>query len=910
MPRVRPTTGDVPAARGMARWATVGAQALAVGLVCVTPWLFAGVQAPVQPWLALAVACAVVLCVVRVVLHGGPRVWGWVAVAPLAAGLVLVSCQLLPLDRSVLEGLSPLSVALRDVLESNASSADTSLAGHFGMPTIPNRLPLSLYPAATRRELSLVSMAVGMFLVGSVCFASRRGQQWLGIAIAVNATLLVFLGFVQLLTWNGKMYWEVSLSEGGGPFGPFVNRNNAGGYLNLCLAGALGWMIYAFARDRRIAASPREPDRPARLAGWPRRWLRGVHAFFARLNGVKLAALLLTAWIAAGVLATISRGAWIAMVGAALVTAFFVLLRKQRAMWVWLAGFLGAGAIGVVAWSGTGKRVMDQFGTLLDEKILTHGLLGLWRDALRAVPDFWLTGTGLGTFRYVYGPYARQPADCSFHYAENQYVQALIETGLVGLALIVLMIVVVGLACWRIVTKDPSSRASAFAIGGLFALTAQAIHACFDFGLSIPANMLLFALLCGALVGRASALGGGPTTAPLARFGRGAWAKGARLLAAGAIVLLLGVNAWAVRELSQNAAVDSALRSARFKVADFNLSDEKASAAIDRLSGAVEGRPDDAEGHQRLARLWIHRYRLQALPVLMKADGRATDPEPYWPQTLPLALHRRVHEAAREGRTSDLEALRNDPAVRECLVPAMRHFVEARRHCPLLPYTHLGIAELCGLFVAPDQDQFSLDRARGLAPADPRVLFESGLADLNAGRRDAAYASFRKCLALGNRYLPEILKVADERMSLWEVVEQVLPDSPQLLLDFAGRTEYQAAHYTAVRHRLAQRALDALDTCDLSDDEKCHLRASALVVQGRFEEAAAEGHRAVRMQPRQLPWRYELALLLKSQGRLDEAHEQARVCAMLNPSRREYRQLLEQINLARLTSTTPAETRN
>jgi len=309
-------------------------------------------------------------------------------VAPLAAGLVLVSCQLLPLDRSVLEGLSPLSVALRDVLESNASSADTSLAGHFGMPTIPNRLPLSLYPAATRRELSLVSMAVGMFLVGSVCFASRRGQQWLGIAIAVNATLLVFLGFVQLLTWNGKMYWEVSLSEGGGPFGPFVNRNNAGGYLNLCLAGALGWMIYAFARDRRIAASPREPDRPARLAGWPRRWLRGVHAFFARLNGVKLAALLLTAWIAAGVLATISRGAWIAMVGAALVTAFFVLLRKQRAMWVWLAGFLGAGAIGVVAWSGTGKRVMDQFGTLLDEKILTHGLLGLWRDALRAVPDF------------------------------------------------------------------------------------------------------------------------------------------------------------------------------------------------------------------------------------------------------------------------------------------------------------------------------------------------------------------------------------------------------------------------------------------------------------------------------------------------------------------------------------------
>jgi len=489
------------------------------------------------------------------------------------------------------------------------------------------------------------------------------------------------------------------------------------------------------------------------------------------------------------------------------------------------------------------------------------------------------------------------------------------------------MIALVGFSCWRIVAKDPSSRASAFAIGGLFALTAQAIHACFDFGLSIPANMLLFALLCGALVGRASALGGFPRTSevsktsevcrsggrkasPLPLDGRGAGGEGARLLAAGAIVLLLGVNAWAVRELGQNAAVDSALRSARFKDADFNLCEEKTSAAIDRLSAAVEGRADDAEGHQRLARLWIHRYRLQALQELMKVEGAAADPKAYWPQTLPLALQRRVHEAAREGRTSDLEALRTAPAVQECLVPAMRHFVEARRYCPLLPYTHLGIAELCGLFVDPDQDQRSLERARCLAPADLRGLFESGLADLNAGRRDAACESFRECLALGNRFLPEILEVADQRMSLWEVVERVLPDSPQLLLDFAGRKEYQAAHYTAIRHRLAQRALDAIEQCDLSDDEKCHFRASALIVQGRFEEAATEGQRAVRLQPRQLPWRYELALLLKSQGRLDEAHEHARVCAMLNPSRREYRQLLEQINLARLTSGPRAETRN
>jgi tetratricopeptide (TPR) repeat protein len=294
----------------------------------------------------------------------------------------------------------------------------------------------------------------------------------------------------------------------------------------------------------------------------------------------------------------------------------------------------------------------------------------------------------------------------------------------------------------------------------------------------------------------------------------------------------------------------------------------------------------------------------------VKPDGSGGDPKALWPLTLPVVLHRQIHQAAPDDPGRGVEQLRNVPAVRECLFPAMAEFVQARRHCPLLPYAHLGIAELSGLFVGPDEDRLPLERARRLAPADLRILFESGVADLNAGRREVACESFRQGLALGTRYLSEILAVSEERLSLLEVAERVLPDSPQLLLDFAARKQYQSARYTAVRHRLAQRALDAIDQCDLTDDEKCHFRASALAIQERYGEAIAEGERAVRMQPRQLPWRYELAVLLKNEGNLEGAHEHARVCAMLNPSKREYRQLLEQINLARLTSGARAEARN
>jgi len=551
-----------------------------------------------------------------------------------------------------------------------------------------------------------------------------------------------------------------------------------------------------------------------------------------------------------------------------------------------------------------GRRVVDRCGPLLDEQILTHGLLGLWHDSLRVVPDFWRSGTGLGTFRYVYGLYYQHPSDSWFYYAENQYVQALIETGVLGLAAILAMIGVVALSCRRIMKRDADPRASAMAIAGLFALATQVIHAGFDFGLSIPANLLLCALVCGALVGRATSL-------PARRSEPMAGPRlGMRLVAVGAVAVLVGANVWAIPELCRAAAVDTALRASRFQQAGPDLPEAEVSAAIERLSAAVEGREDDAEGHQRLARLWIHTYRTRVFPEVTRLYASGGDPKRIWALTLPVVFQGQVHRLAELAAPDAVERLRDEPAVSQCLLPAMRHLVLARRDCPLLPYTHLGIAELSGLFSVPDEDRISLERARRLAPADPRLLYEAGLADLNAGRREAACESFRRSLALGTPYLPEILEVAEERLSLLEVVERVLPDSPPLLLDLARQKKYQAEHYTAIRHRLGERALDALGQSDLSEDEKCYLRASALAIRGRYGEAIAEGERAVRMRPRQLPWRYELALLLRTQGSLEAAHEHARVCAMLNPANRDYRQLLQEIDFARVTAGTRAEARN
>ena len=107
-------------------------------------------------------------------------------------------------------------------------------------------------------------------------------------------------------------------------------------------------------------------------------------------------------------------------------------------------------------------------------------------------------GSGLGTYRYVYYQYQRQPCGSWDYHAENQYLETLIECGLPGIALMLTMIVVVAIAGWRLLRARVGRRTGAFAIAGIFALCGQAIANFFDPGLYAPANMVGLALWCGA----------------------------------------------------------------------------------------------------------------------------------------------------------------------------------------------------------------------------------------------------------------------------------------------------------------------------------------------------------------------------------------------------------------------------
>ncbi|OHB70354.1 MAG: hypothetical protein A2V70_08400 [Planctomycetes bacterium RBG_13_63_9] len=885
------------------------AQLVLIAAVTVAPWLFGGVQAAVQVWLLCGAVVALGCWLLQRLTDRSASAVLPVAVVPLVCAAALGVFQIVPLSAKVHEILSPGGAELGRVLQDENPSSPTSLEENLGMVATAGQRPLSLYPASTRRDLALLTLATGVFLCGAVFFKNPRAQIWLCGLIAINGAALALFGMVQQLTFNGMLYWSVPLTNGGGPFGPFVNHNNAGGFLNLCLAGALGMTVWAMTRHRTHdsgthssgADTPRTDHwgvartRPARGRGLLAKLSQQALDSFAHLDALALFALTLTVFIVAGIVCSLSRGAWIAMFAAAIVTALAVWSARRGHLKLWWMALAATAGLALVSWVGMSGQVRARLATLADQQTIAQARIPHWRDGLRAMPDFWQTGSGLGTYRYVYGLYQQRFDDAWYYHAENQYLETLVEGGIVGLGLMLTLIGLVFLAAWRLMRDDSDSRAPAIGVAGIFAVSSQATHALFDFGLYIPANMILCALVCGSISGRVAHLarqGSSPRVFALPPV---------RPLATALAALLLVAAVWACLEIRSVAAIETAMKNTRVSQTPDGPAPEVLLRATQRMAVALQHREDDAEAQYRMARLWVGLYRARALEQLRRENAPAADDLQLWQLTAPVALHASVHRLARDRRTSELNGLRGEPVIGNHLPHALKHLILARRSCALLPGVHLMLAELSVLLDDPSDDSIHLERLRRLAPSDPDVLFRAGLLDMNAGRNDLAYDSWRRSLSLSPRYLDGILHFVGQWPIGPRTIERLLPDSPSLLIKLA-RERYRSDENAAIRRMFAQRAAELLKQDNCPEDEHCYLAGAALALQGQYAQAIADYTRAVRLRPRQTGWRYELALALKQQGMIAEAHEHAALCARMKPNQRQYRDLLEEINHTRLTS--------
>lgn len=278
-----------------------------------------------------------------------------------------------------------------------------------------------------------------------------------GFALAVFA-------IAQDLTANGKIYWLRTLTSGGAIFGPYVNHNHYAGLMEMLSPIPLVVGLTSLTSGGRRAL-----------------------VVFA---GIVMAGTIVLSQSRAGTASFLAE--------MALLLGLLLARRKNGRM----AAVLGAVCLMVlafVAWLGT-AALWHHFAELQDWM-----RMAMTRDGLRMFSRKPLIGWGLGAFTTVYPQFRSFYTDLFVNAAHNDYVQVLVETGVVGFVAVVWFIVAVYRTGLRNLRSWNHDWSHALGLAALIGCTGLLVHSAFDFNLQIPANACVFYFLCAVATTSATA---------------------------------------------------------------------------------------------------------------------------------------------------------------------------------------------------------------------------------------------------------------------------------------------------------------------------------------------------------------------------------------------------------------------
>jgi O-antigen ligase len=809
-------------------------EAIVLALVALSPWAFGSVEPDSEFLLLAGVAVLLAPWGVRMLLEWRLR---W-AKCPVAFCLALLflggTWQLMSWSGEALAWLSPATAQLYEQLIP-AQAEVLPLNQERPVVDPPPGTTITLYPGATQAmRLRLLAVFV-LFAAVRTNIASAAALRRLALVALANGTLLALLGLMQFFTSPGNtIYW--SYPTEGQVFGPFVNRNHFAFYLNVCVGLGAGLLLNRF---HQLSRTRRGRDHAPVGSTWGRTVPDRVNsALNLLLDPLALGMTCALALMLGSVVFCLSRGGFAALVGGAMACLMIQLAPSRRSRHRGALLPLGLAlltlatmALALVAWFGLGP-VAARLEKLWDDPGLPGGRTALWARTLPLVGQFPLWGTGYGTFRYLEPLHAADAEDAAREYifAHNEYLEALVEGGLVRL---IPSVLAVGLVAWlgyRAIRRQRGHSADGLALGAFFGFVTIALHSVVEFGLHIPAIALLATVLCAHL----GALGGDEQGDYVFRYGGLAPVAGAATAVALGLVLL--DQGWAA------ARAEPARRSAALLRLQTDAESRQLRLAYLEIASALM--PEDAPLRIRLAQAHVAIYE-DGIQALEKA-GRGDD-------------------------TAQAEL-----AVQH-LVPALGHFLHARDLCPILPDPHLGIASHIEALEQAEPRGAYLERAKRLAPADPLLWYLYGLQDLDDGRPEQAWPSWRRCLELSDHYRPVILDVSAQHLAPDEIIRRVIPDRPEVLLAAADYLypEPKTPEAKEGRRRILERVLLLWEQgpAPLSAND-LHLQAQVYRSLHRPEEALASLRAALDQEPLQVEWRFELAQLLAQQGLVQEAHRE------------------------------------
>lgn len=427
----------------------------------------------VEPWSLLAVQLLIAAAVMAFCLQSRQAAGKLVHVPGLFPLLFLVgwiAIQLVPLPVSVVKVLSPETYRVYQPV--------------YTLLENERWMVLSVYPKATALE-GLRITAYVLFYVLTVQLLSHGGRlkrtvlicSWLAAAIGLVAIL-------QKFSSPGKIYWLRAVTANASPAGPWINRSQYCGYAEMVTPLVLALALYY---------------RP--LVGSGESWRRRIVAFFSRDDGgnphILLGFGLLV--LASSIFLSLSRGGIIAFSLSLLV--FFLLLAWKEAKYssLWFIGvfFLLLLAVSWFGWQPIIER-FDRIFTSSGELAIDR--FRIWENVWRILKDFWLTGSGFGTFIAIFPRYRTFPGEEIYDHAHNDYLELLTDGGIIGFVLVAWFVLAVLREGWRMLRRRRDRYAILVCIAALTGIAAVLIHGVSDFNSHNPAVGLYFFFLCGLLV--------------------------------------------------------------------------------------------------------------------------------------------------------------------------------------------------------------------------------------------------------------------------------------------------------------------------------------------------------------------------------------------------------------------------
>jgi tetratricopeptide (TPR) repeat protein len=799
--------------------------------------------------------------------------WSWSGAELLCLlAVLLVALQLVPLPRPWLNWLSPHGAQLLPLWQHPAGSTGDWPAW--------NRI--SLAPGESRRGLAVLLAYVLLFLVGVQRLRTTSDIQRLVKAVALAGSWLALLGLAQYLFSNGRFLWlyeHPSRDTLRVVKGPFANENHLAHLLALALGPALWWLW---------DVSPGAPRAGFRVAGSASTSTRRMVPAIG-LGLIVLAGLL-----------TFSRGGILMLALGAAVCGGLFLGRRLASRRAWLP-VACVGAVVVAAVSIHGEEILVRelhtaASADLDRWDQHAARRKIWRAAWQGIMDFPVFGCGAGAHRDIYPTYFDEETSVHYTHADSGYLQVGLETGTVGLALLLAGLALSG--CWvargtlRARHRQHQGLAGALAA----AWTVSVVHAVADFHWYLPACMTVTLLLLAATVrldqlvsrGRAGNAAG-PVCRPATWRSLGlAAALLALLSVVQCVAPALAAPYWDEYlgwSLAANRPEQSLGPGRQRRIGPVDRSaPETLSVMVGQLQQALRHHPADARGHVRLAALYLRQFESRQ-QAAANAMGLAQIRDAAL--TADFASQQQLHEWI-------------DRAVgpqRGLLDRALRHARWAVQLAPLLGHGYLFLHELAFLeadrLPAPSR---LLEQALRVRPYDGSVQFVCGREQLLSGNVDEGLRWWQRAFRGDTDTRGQIVQLLAPQMTAADFVALFEPDLQgyqELFAHYrdAGRTDQLLAIGPAYTEQLAGQARLLSGT---SAAEVWFRLQAVHHVLGNAEQAAETARKAVASQPNRFHYRHVLAVRLKQAGCLEEACEQLRWCQLRRPADPELSRQLQQ----------------